>query len=87
MNDAIHIRYTNWRGETADRVIRPIRIWFGTTEWHSDWQWLMEATDIAKGEIRHFALADMVFLPTPPDTWHERRTMLPDGDARKEGGK
>ena len=20
-------------------------------------------------------------------TWHERRTMLPDGDARKEGGK
>lgn len=23
---------------------------------------------------------------TPPDTWHERRTMLPDGDARKGEG-
>ncbi len=31
--------------------------------------------------------ARAALAPTPPaDTWHERRTMLPDGDARKGEG-
>lgn len=44
------------------------------------------------GYLMHPMLADQcdraaLASSTPADTWHERRTMLPDGDARKEGGK
>jgi predicted DNA-binding transcriptional regulator YafY len=59
---AIRIRYTNWRGETAERMIEPIRIWWGNTEWHPESQWLMEAVDVEKHATRDFALRDMEFL-------------------------
>ena len=64
-SESIRIRYTNWRGETADREIEPLRIWWGNTEWHPDNQWFMEAYDAEKGVMRDFALTDMVFLPAP----------------------
>jgi hypothetical protein len=37
------IRYTNYRGETADRRIVPICIRYGSTQWHPEPQWLLEA--------------------------------------------
>ena len=48
--------------------------------------------DLLPKQHRHSAktmadIADAALAPTPPaDTWHERRTMLPDGDARKGEG-
>ncbi|PWC96909.1 hypothetical protein [Azospirillum sp. TSO5] len=57
--------YTNWRGEYARRRVQPIRTFFGSTEWHPDPQWLMEATDLDKGEVRAFAVKDMVFGAQP----------------------
>lgn len=49
--------YTNWRGKFSEREIAPIRLFWGSNEWHTEPQWLVEAWDIAKSEIRTFALS------------------------------
>jgi hypothetical protein len=46
----------------------------------------------AERDIARWLTASKETKPTPPegtsaDTWHERRTMLPDGDPRKEKEK
>jgi len=53
------VEYTNYRGETAVRVIVPILIWYGHTEYHPEDQWLLKALDKGKDQIRDFAMADM----------------------------
>src|SRR4249919_1907965 len=53
------IIYTNWRGETDERHIIPLRVWFGHTEWHKADQWLLTALDIDKNAERDFALQDI----------------------------
>lgn len=55
----VKIIYTNYRDETAERVIEPISIWFGSTEWHKEEQWLLKAIDIEKNAERDFALKDI----------------------------
>ena len=54
----VTLTYTNWRGETAERTIIPARVWFGSTDWHPEPQWLLEAVDVEKGAMRDFALKD-----------------------------
>lgn len=61
MERHIVFRYTNWRGETATRTVLPHKIWFGSTEWHPEEQWFLTGEDVEKGEIRDFALVDIVF--------------------------
>ncbi len=56
---SVEIIYTNWRGETAKRIIRPLKIWFGSTEWHKEDQWLLKALDVEKNTERDFALKDI----------------------------
>ena len=58
-NKQITITYTNWKRETRERVIEPIEIWFGSTRWHPDEQWLLKAMDINKGEERDFAVTQI----------------------------
>lgn len=53
----IAIFYRNHRGETAQRLVLPRRVHFGTSPWHPEPQWLLEAVDLAKGP-RTFALRD-----------------------------
>ncbi len=54
------IDYTNWRGERGPRRIVPTgRMWFGSNEWHTEPQWLMEAIDVEKGAVRTFAVNDI----------------------------
>jgi hypothetical protein len=53
------VLYTNHRGETAERTIRPLHVWFGSTQWHTDPQWLLKAVDMQKNEERDFALKDV----------------------------
>lgn len=55
----VRIVYTNYRGETAPRTIIPRRLWFGSTEWHPEEQWLLDALDVEKNEQRSFAVADI----------------------------
>ena len=53
----VEIDYTNYRGERSVRTIQPIRIFFGRDQWHitAD-QWLLEAYESEKKNIRYFAM-------------------------------
>lgn len=55
----VTIDYTNHRGERALRSIRPIRLRWGSTAYHPQAQWLLEAWDEDKRVERTFALADI----------------------------
>ncbi|MBI4948247.1 WYL domain-containing protein [Candidatus Berkelbacteria bacterium] len=55
----VTISYTNYRGEKSDRRIVPLKIWFGSNEYHKDNQWLLDAFDITKDAIRSFAVKDI----------------------------
>lgn len=55
----VEILYKNWRNEKALRTIVPIEVWFGSTEWHTESQWLLKALDIEKDAERDFALKDI----------------------------
>ena len=57
----LQIVYTHYRGETATRHIVPQRLWFGSTSWHPDPQWLLDAVDVGKDVERSFALKDIRF--------------------------
>lgn len=55
----VEIVYTNWKGVTATRHIIPKDIFFGSTEWHKEEQWLLNAFDVDKQAARAFALKDI----------------------------
>lgn len=56
MTKEVVIDYTNWKGQRRLRRILPQRIFYGSTEQHSQEQWLLEAEDVEKKELRMFAL-------------------------------
>ncbi len=58
-NQIVIINYTNWKGVTALRRIIPKKIFFGSTEWHKEEQWLLEALDVDKNADRSFAIKDI----------------------------
>ncbi len=58
-NKVVRILYKNYRGETAYRNILPEKIWFGSTEWHKEEQWRLDAHDIEKDALRNFAMDDI----------------------------
>lgn len=62
----VKITYTNYKGETAERTIIPIELWFGSTEYHPEEQWLLKAFDLEKKAERNFAVKDI-------RSWHESR--------------
>ena len=55
----VEIEYTNYRGERGRRVIVPTLLYFGSTPWHTEPQWLLSAYDVAKGAARTFAMRDI----------------------------
>jgi len=63
----LSIIYTNWRGETAERTILPLRMWFGSTEWHPEPQWLLTAIDTEKNAERDFAWSGIDFQGNGPE--------------------
>ena len=74
----ITMTYRNWRGEVAQRTIRPVALWFGKTDWHPEPGWLLSAWDCDKGERRDFALADCQFadLARPSQAGDERVALV-----------
>jgi len=42
----VRILYRNWRGEVAVRTIQPEEVWYGSTNWHPEPQWLLDAIDL-----------------------------------------
>ncbi|MDO8690524.1 MAG: hypothetical protein Q7R39_11035 [Dehalococcoidia bacterium] len=57
--NAVRILYTNHRGEMADRTIDPWSLYFGSTKWHPEPQWLLRALDLDKNVERHYAMKDI----------------------------
>lgn len=57
MNEEVIIDYTNWKGQRSARRIVPKRIYFGTTAYHKEPQWLLVAHCRVKNEERTFAIA------------------------------
>ena len=59
----IRILYKNWKGETSIRNIIPCgTLKWGSTEYHKEEQWLMEAYDLEKGSNRTFAFKDIKYI-------------------------
>lgn len=59
MLDLVTFEYTNHKGIDSTRVVRPIRLWFGSTAWHTDAQYLLEAFDLGKLGTRDFAMCNV----------------------------
>jgi predicted DNA-binding transcriptional regulator YafY len=67
----VEFTYLNYRGVTEIRRIVPIRIWFGSNEWHPRKQWFvhgwcferMAARDFAWADIQNWAEAEDQSLP------------------------
>lgn len=55
----IQFDYVNWKGIKSKRDVKVWNIYFGSTEFHSEQQWLMEAWDYDKQDVRIFAMKDM----------------------------
>jgi hypothetical protein len=53
----IMVDYTNWRGERRVRDILPLRIFFGSNQWHKEPQWLMEVVEPDDSETKTLAFA------------------------------
>lgn len=56
----VSFRYRNHRGEVAVRTVRPIRLWFGSTAYHPESQWLLEAFDLNRQQTRDFAMSNLL---------------------------
>lgn len=55
----ITVKYKNWRGQVAVRTIIPQKIYFGSTEYHMEEQWLLEVWDCDRDAMRVYALKDI----------------------------
>lgn len=56
---AIKVRYKNWRGEVANRTIIPQELYWGTTEYHPQEQWLLKVWDVDRNAERVYALQEI----------------------------
>jgi hypothetical protein len=55
--------YKNHRGETGERKMKFISLWYGTTPYHPEPQWFIRGWDAERKAQRDYALADVV-IPT-----------------------
>lgn len=56
---AIKVIYKNYRGEVGLRRIIPLDIFYGSSEFHKEQQWLMKVWDVDKKDYRTYALRDI----------------------------
>lgn len=57
----IEFDYVNWRGERGvRRASGPYSIRYGTSQYHTEPQFLLSAVDLERGQTREYALRDMV---------------------------
>lgn len=57
--------YRNYKGVVGERNITPIQIYYGSTQYHPEPQFLLEAFDNEKKASRTFALKDMYLKDKP----------------------
>lgn len=56
----VSIVYRNWKGKVATRHIIPKNIEWKETTWHPKAQWILNAYDLEKEDMRGFAIADIL---------------------------
>ena len=59
-NTSIKVKYKNWKGEVGVRNIIPQNIFFGSTDYHKENQWLIEVWDVEKDAPRTYAMQDII---------------------------
>lgn len=59
------VMYRNYKGELRERNITPMHIYYGSTKYHPEPQFLLEAVDNEKKASRIFALKDMYLKDKP----------------------
>lgn len=73
--EALVFKYRNWEGKVGIRHVRPIKIWFGSTEWHEGRHWFLKAHDLDKDAERDFALEDILeFYGVRPEEKSDENT-------------
>jgi hypothetical protein len=55
----LYFDYVNYRGEPSHRHVQILSVRFGSSEYHSQPQWLMKGHDLGRNEEREFAMRDM----------------------------
>ena len=61
----LQFRYRNHRGEEGVRLVEPLRLYYGTCTWHGpDVQLLLDART-PEGELRTFAIRDVLTWEVP----------------------
>ena len=59
LSRAIKVRYTNYRGEMAIRLVVPVQIYWGSTQYHPGDQWLLKVWDVERAAERIYAFKDI----------------------------
>lgn len=65
---AIRFVYENYAGKIGVRNAIPVRMTFGSNEWHPERQWMMEAFDLEHGAMRTFAAKGIIKFLDGKDT-------------------
>lgn len=52
--------YKNWRGETKVYEVKPMHIWYGSTDFHKEEQFFLKAMDVTRNVERDFAINDIL---------------------------
>jgi len=75
--DQLAFEYVNWsayakasadkKGERGVRRVKPIKLWWGSTQWHPEPQWLLKAMDLDKDAERDFAVKEIVKFMSAAD--------------------
>ena len=61
MSNILKFEYKNWKGNIGIREIVPIEMWYGSTEYHTEIQWLIKAYDTQDWDkIKDFAIKDII---------------------------
>lgn len=61
----LHISYTNYRGEEKDIEIEAKSARHGTSKFHKEPQWLLEATELERNVEREYAIKDISYYDIP----------------------
>ena len=57
---SIKVKYKNYQGITSIRTIIPQNIYYGSTDYHKEEQWLLDVWDIDKDAQRTYAMMDII---------------------------
>lgn len=55
----IEFDYVNWKGVNGHRKVMACKVYYGSTEYHPEEQWLLDGLDLDKMQSRIFAMKDM----------------------------